>query len=181
MKAFLQRLRSYWSWENLNPFNWSLSEIKFFLISFLSLMIPIYLVIGLQPAYPAEAASYPQLEISSISLKTPVAPLVLTNHQLYAPDAIAGAYSQAENKTFIIGHSSTVFKKLDQLRIDDTLTYLGQTYRVTELQTLPKSAISMEEILRAEAQDTIILMTCAGEPLPNRDATHRLIITAIAV
>lgn len=178
MEAFFKRLRSYCSWENLNPFNWSIREIKFFLVSFFALVLPVYLFIGFQPSYPAEAASYPQLEISSINLKTPVAPLTLQDRQLIAPDVIAGAYSQAQNKIFIIGHSTTVFKKLDQVHVDDILTYLDKTYRVTELKTLQKSDISMTEILRAESEDTIIIMTCAGESLPNRDATHRLIITA---
>ncbi len=178
MKSVFRRLKSCWSWHDLNPFNWSNREIKFFLLSFLSLMLPIYLFIGLQPSIPAEAASYPTLEINSISLKTPVAPLVITNQQLYAPDTLAGAYSQSENKTFIIGHSSTVFKKLDQVHVDDTLTYSNKIYRIVELKTLQKADISMTEILQAESEDTIILMTCAGEPLPERDATHRLIITA---
>ncbi len=36
----------------------------------------------------------------------------------------------------------------------------------------------MTEILSGASVDTIILMTCAGDSLPNQDATHRLIITA---
>ncbi len=185
MKEFLQRfknrLRNYWSWENLNPFNWSNQEIKMFLGAFFAIMLPIYIFIGLQPIPTVNAGSLPRLEIPSIKLNTPVASLELTNHQLIAPETIAGIYESTENKLFIIGHSSTVFKKLDRVKVSETFVYENQTYQVQELKTLPKSDIRMSEILQAEDQPTIILMTCAGTPLPNQDATHRLIITATLV
>lgn len=176
--CFKAKFLRYCSWENLNPFNWSTTEVKMFLGAFLSIMLPIYIFIGLQPALPADAASLPQLEISSINLKTPVAELTLTDRQLVAPATIAGVYTQAENKLFIIGHSSTVFKKLDQTHVDDLIIYNGKTYRIREMQTLLKADISMNQILQAEPEETLIIMTCAGEPLPNQDATHRLILTA---
>ena len=42
----------------------------------------------------------------------------------------------------------------------------------------PKAKIDMRDVLQAESNDTIVLMTCAGQDLGNKDATHRLIITA---
>jgi sortase (surface protein transpeptidase) len=36
----------------------------------------------------------------------------------------------------------------------------------------------MNELLSDAPEKTVIIMTCAGDPLPNQDATHRLIITA---
>lgn len=174
-------MRNFWSWRNLNPLNWTNGEIKMFLISFFAIMLPIYIFIGLQPAPIADAASYPQLEISSINLKTPVANIEPTDRQLVAPSTIAGAYQSATNKTFIIGHSSTVFQKLDQIKVNDTFTYNNKTYIVQELKTLLKTDIDMTEILQSESKDTIIIMTCAGESLPNQDATHRLIISATLV
>ena len=36
----------------------------------------------------------------------------------------------------------------------------------------------MTEVLSSANIDTLILMTCAGDPLPNQDATHRLLVTA---
>lgn len=182
MKAKLRGLKERWidgrSWQKLNPFRWTSAEIKLFLAFFMVFMLPIYFYIGLQPAPIADAASYPQLEISSINLKTPVATLAITDRQLIAPATIAGAYQDVENKTFIIGHSSTVFKKLERVKVGETIIYNDQKYIVSELQTLLKADIDMREILQAEEQETIIIMTCAGEPLPNQDATHRLIITA---
>lgn len=176
---FVHKLKQYCTWENLNPLNWDTTEVKMFLVAFLAVMIPIYVFIGLQPSVPVDAASYPQLEISSIQLKTPVASLQLTDHQLIAPAAIAGVYTQADNKLFVIGHSSTVFKKLHQVQVGDTIIYNHDTYTITELQTLAKADISMAEILQAAAEPTLVLMTCAGTPLPNQDATHRLIVTAV--
>lgn len=167
------------SWHNLNPLNWSHRAIKVFTVSFFSIMLPIYIFIGLQPILPAEAANYPVLEISSIHLKTPVAPLELTNQQLIAPATIAGSYSHAAHKTLIIGHSSTVFNKLDQARVGDRFEYDGAVFEIQELTTKSKATISMDEILAPAEEDTIIIMTCAGDPLPNQDATHRLLITAL--
>lgn len=169
------------SWHNLNPLNWSRRAIKVFTVSFFSIMLPIYIFIGLQPILPAEAANYPVLEIPTIHLKTPVAPLELDNQQLIAPATIAGSYSHAANKTLLIGHSSTVFAKLERMRVGDHFQYEDKTFEVTEITTQPKSTISMNDILAPAAQNTIIIMTCAGEPLPNQDATHRLLVTALQV
>ncbi len=119
---------------------------------------------------PADAASYPSLSISSIGLSVPVEPLELKDRQLNVPDMIVGSYGPNINKTLLVGHSSTVFEELDQLRVDQEINYNDSVYRVTE--------ISMTEILSGASVDTIILMTCAGDSLPNQDATHRLIITA---
>lgn len=179
MKFFWQRFRSYCSWENLNPLNWSNSEIKMFLGAFFAIMLPIYIFIGLQPVPSANADSLPRLTIDSINLKTPVTPITLTDsHELIAPATIAGIYEPAKNKLFIIGHSSTVFNKLHQTHVEDIITYDGKPYTITQLQTLQKSDISMAQILQAESQPTLVIMTCAGTPLPNQDATHRLIVTA---
>lgn len=165
----------------LNPFYWSRRAIRVFLAGFFLIMLPIYLYIGFQPSISTQALSYPELNIASIKLSTPVEPLQLTNRQLIAPSTIAGTYSSNPHKTLIIGHAATVFKSLHQVEIDDIFTYDGQPYRIIESKISEKSTISMEEILSPAATDTIIIMTCAGDPLPGQDATHRLIITAIAI
>lgn len=162
----------------LSPFCWSRRAIRVFVAGFFLIMLPIYLYIGFQPAASIEAASYPELDIPSISLNTPVAPLQLTNRQLIAPGNIAGVYSANPNKTFIIGHASTIFKQLHQVQVNDTFTYAGKTYRIIQTETLEKSAVNMRQILAAAETDTIIIMTCAGTPLAGQDATHRFIVTA---
>lgn len=164
----------------LNPFCWSKRAVRVFTSGFFFIMLPVYLYLGFQPVLPTEALSYPTLSIASINLDTPVAPLELTDNQLIPPDNYAGIYSQNENKQLIIGHSSTVFKKLSQVSLGDEFIYNGISYRIVASETLAKADISMREILAAAEQDTIIIMTCAGTPLPDHDATHRLIITAIA-
>lgn len=181
MRYFWHQLRSYWSWHHLNPFNWEKSELKLFLVSFLAIMLPVYLFIGLLPAPLTNASSLPQLSIPSIGLETPVTAVTLVEHEFTVPEYIAGFYTQADHKIFIMGHSSTVFKKLDRVQVGQTFTYNGDTYLIHNTETLPKSAISMARILQAEEQDTIIIMTCAGTPLANQDATHRFIVTATKV
>lgn len=178
MRNFWQQFKSYCSWENLNPLNWSCRELKMFLGSFFAIMLPIYLFIGLQPVPAANADGLPHLSIPSIALDTPVVSIELNNRELIAPDTIAGIYASSNNKLFVIGHSSTVFQKLNQIKIDDIFTYNNTAYRVKQLETLPKSDISMTKILQPETMPTLIIMTCAGTPLPNQDATHRLIVTA---
>lgn len=165
------------SW-SLNPFCWSKRAIRVFTSGFFLIMLPVYLYLGFQPALPAEALNYPTLSIPEINLDTPVAPLELSDRQLIAPDNIAGIYSQNENKQLIIGHSSTVFKRLHKLQPGDEFTYNDTVYRVISAETFAKADIDMRGILAPADQDTIIIMTCAGTPLPDHDATHRLIVTA---
>lgn len=163
----------------LNPFYWSLRAIKVFLAGFFLIMVPVFFYIGFQPASTTEALSYETLTINSIKLEAPVAPLQLEDHQLTAPAKIAGAYSQNPHRELIIGHSSTVFRNLEQVTIGTEIIYGEKTYIVTQVETLPKSEISMQSILATSETDTIVIMTCAGDPLPGQDATHRLIITAV--
>lgn len=162
----------------LNPFCWPPRLVKVLAVTFFMIMIPIYLFIGLQPTPLVDAASYPALEIPAINLKTPVASVELIDRQLAVPATIAGVYQPFENKLFIIGHSSTVFQNLDQLEVGQAFSYNGQHFLVTDRIILEKSAISMNALLSDAPDKTIIIMTCAGEPLPNQDATHRLIVTA---
>lgn len=168
-------------YRRLNPLRWSERAIRVFVTGFFLIMVPVYLYIGFQPVASIEALSYPTLDFPALKLSTPVAALELTDHQLVAPSTIAGSYSRSENKIFIIGHSSTVFKKLDQATLDMDFIYNNVKYRIVNIETLEKSAINMQEILAPAELPTIIIMTCAGEPLPNQDATHRLIITANAI
>lgn len=179
MRGFLTKLKKFWSWENINPLNWSTGEIKMFLVVYLAIMLPMYILVGLSPTPIANASDLPKMEIQSIGLETPVTAIELTDRQLISPDRIAGAYYASENKIFVIGHSSTVFKKLDQAHVDDIIEYDGTQYIIQNLKTLPKNEISMNEILQPEPEETLVIMTCAGEPLANQDATHRLIITAV--
>ena len=86
-----------------------------------------------------------------------------------------------ENKTLLVGHSSTVFRDLDKLVLDDRLVYRGQLYRVTSIEMHEKKEISMMKLLEAEKVDTVVLMTCAGQDLGGGDASHRLIIEAVRV
>ncbi len=180
-KFFYCHFLRYLSWRNANPLCWSTRTVKILTTAFFLIMLPIYFFIGFQSSLPAEAANYPILDVPSISLHTPVAPLELINHQLTAPATIAGAYSQQPNKILIIGHSSTVFRSLDRVTETDTFTYDDLQYRVNTIVTRAKSEIDMTEILSAASTKTIVIMTCAGDPLPNQDATHRLLITATAV
>lgn len=162
----------------LNPLRWPKRTVRVFIVAFFAIMLPIYLYIGFHPASSLDYDSYPVLEIPSINLSTPVAEIYLKDRELVAPTTIAGVYHASPHKLFIIGHSSTVFRDLHQLEIDDSFTYDHKSYRVTSIITLEKSAINMAELLSDTADETIVIMTCAGEPLPNQDATHRLIITA---
>ncbi len=168
-KSFLSRL---------NPFNWSKRTVRVFTALFFLIMMPIYLFIGMQPTISLDYSGYPNLEIPVIGLNTPVTTLELKNHQLIAPELIAGSFSQHDNKTLIIGHSSSVFEKLNKLKSGDQFVYQDKSYVITNSEVLAKSNVNMQAILAPAPSDTIILMTCAGDPLPNQDATHRLIVTA---
>lgn len=139
----------------------------------------IYLVIGLQPA---DATSYEvsaKLLIPQIGLDTDVTELALDGDHLNTPETIAGSYSQAEHKTLLIGHSTTVFENLNQVELGDLINYDGTQYKVKKISLMSKARIDMGDLLAPAEKDTIVIMTCAGELLENGDATHRLILTAV--
>jgi len=162
----------------LNPLRWSSRTLRVFFVMLFVILAPFYFFSGIQPVSSIEATSYPELSLPSINLSTPVAPLEMTDHQLIAPATIAGSYSQAANKQFIIGHSSTVFQKLDQSQLYQHLYYNEVEYTITNIETLLKADVDMDAILAASDTETLVIMTCAGTPLPEQDATHRLIVTA---
>lgn len=166
------------AYNRLSPFSWSKRATKVFFAGFFLIMLPIYLYLGFQPADAYSSAERTTLSINSIKLNTPVVGLEMKNRQLVAPGKIAGSFSQHTNKELIIGHSSTVFQNLHQVELGDRITYHDVHYKVTTIETLLKSHINMAKILAPASTQTIIIMTCAGESLPDQDATHRLIITA---
>lgn len=148
-------------------------------LSIYALMFVVYIIIGLQPA---EASHYYEvsgrLDIPSIQLDSDVTALELQEHSLDTPDTIVGSYSQSQNKTLLIGHSTTVFRDLDKVKIGDDVLYNELAYRVNSIEVAQKSEINMTRLLSDSDIDTLVIMTCAGTLLNDGDATHRLIITA---
>lgn len=161
-----------------NPFSWSPRTIRVVFSAFFLIALPLYLYVGFRPAHHVEAVSYPLLEIPSIGLSTPVEPLALEGRELTAPTTIAGSYQRFENKLFIIGHASTVFQHLNQIQVNDFLVYNGETYQVFQIETLAKEDIDMSSVIGNTPTPVMIIMTCAGTPLPGQDATHRLLVYA---
>lgn len=146
-----------------------------------------FLVIGLQPVknaesvYAAESETAEEsLEIPSISLSAPVKISTLTGRDLSVPEQIAGSYSVHENKFFVFGHSSTIFKDLKNLKVGNEIYYQNRKFFVTKIEEKPKEDIDMEKILQSENVPTVILMTCSGKRIEEtaNDYTHRIIITA---
>lgn len=138
-----------------------------------------YLIVGLQPAEAIETKITGGIAIPSINLISAVTELELEDHRLNTPDTIVGSFSQNQNKTLLIGHSSTVFKNLYQTKVGDSIFYNNVEYKIIKTTTLLKSEIDMDDVLREEANETLIIMTCAGEPMGEKDATHRLLVTAL--
>ena len=91
---------------------------------------------------------------------------------------ICGSFSLYTSPTLIIGHSATVFARLEQAALGAEITYDGATYVLVDRRILPKEQINMNQLLARRTTDTLILMTCAGQPLGGQDYTHRLILTA---
>lgn len=149
---------------------------------FYVLAFAVYIVIGLQPAEAAK--NYPvatNLTIPSIDLETGVTKLHFDGGTLDTPDTIVGSYSEANNKTLLIGHSGTVFQNLKNVKIGDIIIYDGKTYEVKIERLAAKEVIDMSEILMPAKKDTIVIMTCDGKTLGNGDATHRFIVTAVKI
>jgi hypothetical protein len=169
--------------KKLNPFNWSARTVKIAFAVFCAIFVPVYLIVGLQPATAADPTefNYDTLNIADINLVAPVKPITLNSeHRLIAPDTIAGAYSNSANKTLIIGHSSTIFATLHTAQLGDSIDYADGKYVITAMTYQKVEEISMNDILAAASRPTIVLMTCAGTPVDG-NYPERLIITAEAL
>ncbi len=148
-------------------------------IALFCLVFVAYFVYGLSPAEAANYNLFGNIEIPAIGLASDTTKIELVDNRLSVPDEIAGDYSPNHNATFLFGHSTTVFSKLNMVKLHDEIIHNGISYRVVARDMIAKSLISMNKLLAEKEKDTLILMTCAGTLLDNGDATHRLIITAI--
>lgn len=147
--------------------------IILYMVAFLT-----YIAVGFMPADGTAYTIDGALAIPSIDLVSGVTALELKDHKLNTPDTIVGSYAKNPNKTFLIGHSSTIFKNLYQVNTNDSIFYNNAEYKIVNIEILKKSDIDMSKILKAEEKDTIVIMTCAGETVGEHDASHRLIVTA---
>jgi len=153
---------------------------KYIFVGLYILFFAVYIIMGLQPAEAVESYNVSaHLDIPSIGLSSAVTKLKLENHQLKTPETIVGSFSRAENKTLLIGHSSTVFQNLNQAHTGDEIVYNDAIYKIYSTKIVEKSEVNMNELLKAAQEDTLVIMTCAGTELGDGDATHRLIVTAI--
>ena len=82
-----------------------------------------YIIYGLQPARAVNNDITASLSIPGISLAADVVNLEVQNGRLDTPDTIVGSYSRNQNKTLLIGHSTTVFSRLHEVRLGDELEY----------------------------------------------------------
>lgn len=149
--------------------------IGLYVLSFL-----IYLAIGFLPAKATYLASDSALIIPAINLDAEVVDSELRGGVFEVPEVQVGRFSRAKNKVFLFGHSTTVFSNLDKVNLRDKINYNGKVYHVIKREIVLKNNINMAKLLSQAEKGTIVVMTCAGELLENRDATHRLILTAIA-
>ncbi len=153
-------------------------DLRMVLAGLYVLLLGIYIIVGLQPADATRLDVAAELSIPAIDLTSDVTNLKLNGTKLDTPATIVGSYSQAKNKTLLIGHSTTVFENLNQVQVGNEIDYGGKKYVVKESEILAKVEIDMNELLAGAETDTLVVMTCAGELLGGGDATHRLIITA---
>lgn len=154
-------------------------DLRYLFVGLYVVLFVVYIIVGLQPAGAVNYEVSANLNIPSIGLDTDVTSLTLEDNRLNTPDTIVGSYSQAKNKTLLIGHSTTIFENLRSIIIGEKIIYNDKSYEVAEYYVEAKNDISMTELLQTESRDTIVLMTCAGTLLDGGDATHRLIVVAI--
>ena len=141
------------------------------------MIFAIWLFVGLQPA---EAKTYDisnELQIPSIVLTSDVTNLKLENGELKTPENLVGSYTRG-GTTLLIGHSTTVFQNLQDVKIGDEVDFGDSVYNIYSTETVAKSDISMNQLLESSDEPQLILMTCAGELYDNGDSTERLIIKA---
>jgi hypothetical protein len=98
------------------------------------------------------------------------------------PERDIGKYSPQGGVPLLVGHSSGIFKDLDQLKIGDQFTLDNVTYEVKILETLSTEDIDMNAVLYpADPEIALTLMTCAGDyNLFDNTYAERLIIYAVS-
>ncbi len=138
-----------------------------------------YLVYGLLPADASTYAIDSHLIIPSIALSSGVTKVEIVDGNLPTPETIVGSYSNFDNKTFLFGHSSTVFTNLNKVKVGDIVLYNNSVYEVASYEVTKKSDIDMSVLLGQSSRSSLVLMTCAGEDYGGGDYSHRLIITAV--
>lgn len=155
-------------------------DFRKFMVGAFFTMLTLYLLIGLTPAKATEVDVATEIKIPKIGLSSDVTLLTMNQGMLKTPDVVVGSYSRNKNKTFLVGHSTGVFGDLDKLELGDEIYYDLVSYTIVDIDVLQKSDISMDRLLAPADIDTIVVMTCAGELFSGGDASHRLIITAVA-
>ena len=152
---------------------------RYVFVSLYVILFAVYLIVGLQPAQASDYEVLGELMIPGIGLESEVVKVDMRERKLETPDTVVGSYASAENKTLLVGHSTTVFTDLDKVKLGNEMLYNGVTYKVKKIETSIRERVHMNELLKREDEDTLVIMTCAGELLGNGEATHRLIVTAI--
>lgn len=148
-------------------------------VSVYAVFLAVYIIVGLQPVSATSTTQIINtLSIPSIDLETNVAKLTLKDKELQIPDDIVGEFHTSKKNHLLLGHSTTIFRNLENLNIGDTIYYGNNQYIVSTEEIKDKDQVNMKDLLRNTGAEKITLMTCAGELLENQDATRRLIITA---
>lgn len=162
--------------KKLNPFSWSRKTILFALLIFYAVFIPIYLYIGLQPASASNFSG--NLKIPSVNISAGIEDVEMIENKLETPDFSIGSFAPNKNKIFLFAHSSSAFKNLENIKLEDEILYNSETFLVTGISTLLVEKIDMRTVLKSAPEKTLILMTCAGEE-KDGNFPARLLVTAV--
>ena len=130
---------------------------------------------------PVDAIAYTisgRVSIPTIGFESEVTKLKMENGRLNTPTNVVGSFNRYENKTLLMGHSTTAFSGLEKARIGQEIKYAGHIYNIYSIEIAERDAIDMDMLLSDEGQKTLVLMTCTGRLYGNGDASHRLIIYA---
>lgn len=175
-------------WRNLDPRSWTRGSLIASFLAFYCLIIPVYFFLGFQPSTSVSAVSSPEsssiLEIPSLSLSEEIIDVRLEGDSLDTPPFSVGRYIRTTEKdkksisrTFLFGHSTTVFSSLKNIKSGAAIILDGKYYLVENIADLPVEEIDMRSLLAPREVDSIVLMTCSGEE-KNGKYPKRLLIEA---
>lgn len=162
--------------KRFNPFAWSKQTTIIALVSFYAIFVPTFIYFGLQPAAATDDTT--RLTIPALSIVSSVEPVALNGRILDTPDYSVGAYSINDSKTFLFAHSTTAFKNLHDIQLEDEIIYDSNTYIATAITTIPVTDVDMGALLAPSPQRTLVLMTCAGQE-HDGEYDSRLIVVAV--
>lgn len=161
---------------SFNPLSWSRRTVIFVAFIAYAIFFFNFIYFGLKSSVSAEEIG--EISIPSVSISSKIDKIALKDGRLDTPEFSVGAYSLSKNRIFLFAHSTSAFKNLEKVELEDKIIYNSENFIATKRIIVPVEEVDMEKLLRDSGEESLVLMTCYGEE-KDGDYPFRLILTAV--